>query len=191
MKRYFYLILLIFNVLYGCRFFSGTLPGDVVIASVGDKVLLRKELTGVFQSEINKTDSLNQAKAYIQRWIKHQLILKTAEEHLSAEQKDVQQELDEYRSSLLIHRYEQELMLQQLDTTVTDADIKNYYEKNPGQFLLDQNIVKAYYLEMPKNQARPDFLKRLMFTEDDRSINMLQNSTILMISGLIWVISAL
>ena len=167
-SRVFYIVLIL-SILSGCRFFNSLVPGDDVVASVGEKVLLRRELANIIQQGATKADSTNQAKTYVQRWVKHELMLSMAEENLMDDQKDVQRELDEYRTSLIIHRYQQQLINQKLDTVITDSDIRQYYDKHPEQFLLDMNIVKAEYIEMPKNLAKPDLLKRLMVATDDKS----------------------
>ena len=96
-------------------------------------------------------------------------MLKMAEENLAEDQKDVQRELDEYRSSLIIHRYQQQLIDQKLDTVIAPGDILKFYNTNPEKFTLDQNIVKAIYLEVPKKDAKLDQLKHWMTASDDKS----------------------
>ena len=169
MKRYFYLIILIFSFLSGCTYFSKSSSGDGVIAKVGDKLLLRRELSTALRGGITKADSINQAKDYVQRWVKQELMLSLAEENLSDDQKDVQRELDEYRTSLIIHRYQQQLISQKLDTVVTSSDIRQFYDLHPERFILEQHIVKAIYIEVPKNVTKVDLLKRWMSTLDDKS----------------------
>ena len=169
MKRDFYLIILIFSFLSGCTYFSKSSPGDGVVAKVGNKLLLRRELSSALRGGITKTDSVNQAKDYINRWVKQELMLLMAEENLSEDQKDVQRELDEYRTSLIIHRYQQKLISQNLDTVLTDSDIRQFYDLHPEKFILEQHIVKAIYIEVPKNVAKVDQLKRWMSTLDDKS----------------------
>ena len=169
MRKYIYYSLFIFSLLSGCGYFSGTTPGDFVIAKVGDKTLLRKELAAVLPAGITKPDSISQAKFYIQRWLRQELMLKMAEENLAEEQKDVQRELDEYRTSLIIHRYQQQLINQKLDTAIAAGDILRFYNDHPEKFTLDQNIVKAIYLEVPKKEAKIDQLKHWMTASDDKS----------------------
>jgi hypothetical protein len=169
MKRDFYLIVLMLSLLSGCKYFSNSSSGDVVVANVGDKMLLRHELAAALQGGITKADSVNQAKDYIQRWVKQELMLQMAEENLAEDQKDVQHELDEYRSSLIIHRYLQQLIAQKLDTVVTAENIRQFYDTHPERFILEQHIVKAIYIEVPKNLAKVDQLKRWMNSLDDRS----------------------
>jgi hypothetical protein len=169
MGRYFYFIVFIMSVLSGCAYFQDSSPGNVVIARVGSKSLLRKELVAAIPADMTKADSTNQAKDYIQRWVRQELMLNMAEENLTDDQKDVQRELDEYRTSLIIHRYQQQLINQKLDTVITDDDIRQFYDLNPGKFILDQNIVKAIYIEVPKKLSKADQLKRWMSASDDGS----------------------
>jgi hypothetical protein len=169
MRRDLYFIPLILSFLSGCTFFSNSSPGDGVIATVGDKSLLRRELISALPGGITKADSVSQAKDYIQRWVRAELMFLMAEENLSDDQKDVQRELDEYRSSLIIHRYKQQLINQKLDTALSETDIRQYYDRNPEKFILAQNIVKAVYIEVPKSEAKTDQLKQWMNASDDKS----------------------
>jgi hypothetical protein len=169
MRRYLYFIPLILSILSGCALFPNSSPGDGVIATVGEKSLLRRELVSALPGGITKADSISQAKDYIQRWVRAELMLVMAEENLSDDQKDVQRELDEYRSSLIIHRYKQQLINQKLDTALSESDIRQYYDGNPEKFILSQNIVKAVYLEVPKSEAKADQLKLWMNASDDKS----------------------
>lgn len=169
MRNYFYFSLFIFSLLSGCGHFSGKSSGDFVIAQVGDKTLLRKELASSLPVGITKPDSINQSKFYIQRWLRKELMLKMAEENLADEQKDVQHELDEYRTSLIIHRYQQQIINQKLDTVIAAGDILKFYNDHPEKFTLDQNIVKAIYLEVPKKGANLDQLRHWMTASDDNS----------------------
>jgi hypothetical protein len=53
----------------------------------------------------------------------------------------------------MIFNYEKELVQQKLDTLVSDSAVKNYYDKNPNEFLLKENIVKVWYVKLPVNSA--------------------------------------
>ena len=169
MRKYYFFSIFILSLLYSCAYFPSSTPGNKVVAKVGDKLLLRKELAAVLPRGITKPDSVNQSKFYIQRWIRQELMLKMAEENLTDEQKDVQRELDEYRTSLIIHRYQQQLINQKLDTVIAESDIRQFFDSHPEKFILDQNIVKAIYIEVPKKEAKLDQLRQWMSATDDKS----------------------
>ena len=174
MKRIYYLICLVVIVLGSCKLHKSE-HADEVVAEVGDKALMRKDLFSVLPKGMTQLDSMAQSKDFIQRWIKQELMLSMAEKNLTSEQKDFNRELEEYRSSLIIHKYQQQLLGQKLDTTLTEKDIRQFYDEHPEQFILEQNIVKAIYVEFPKNLARPDQIKKWMMATDDKSRTELES----------------
>jgi hypothetical protein len=98
-----------------------------------------------------------------------------AEENLDEDQRDLSKEIEEYSNALLIHRYQQQLLTQKMDTTLSDADIRNYFEVHPEKFILDFNIVKAVYLEIPKSVAKIDQIKSWMSENSQRSMSELES----------------
>ena len=99
---------------------------------------------------MSKDDSIVIVRNYINDWIKKQLLLNKAELNLSEEIKDIEKEIEDYRSSLLIFKYKQELIKQKLDTLVTDEEIEEYYNEYSGNFVLNHNIVKVLFLKISK-----------------------------------------
>ena len=99
-------------------------------------------------------------KNYIENWTKQMAVLAKAEQNLSEEQKDVSDELNEYRNSLIVYKYEQELIRQQLDTAITEEEIEKYYNEHPQNFELKENIVKAFYLKVSKDAPKLDDVKK-------------------------------
>jgi len=152
----FLLILLIFSA---CQ--STGPVNDQVIASVGTKKLYLSDISAVIPEETGREDSIIMADDYIKKWIKRELMIKKAEENLTAEQKDVTRELEEYRNSLIIYRYKNELIAQKMDTTVSDSQILDYYSNNTDNFRLKKNIVKAIFLKIPSEFADPEELRQL------------------------------
>lgn len=168
MRRSFYLICAMFILLGSCKFSKSERDVEV-IAKVGNKLLMRRDLSSVLPKGMTQSDSIAQSKDFIQRWIKQELMLIMAEKNLTSEQKDFQRELDEYRTSLIIHKYQQQLLSQKLDTALTENDVRQFYDTHPEQFILEQNIVKAVYVEVPKEFAKPDQIKKWMVSADDKS----------------------
>jgi hypothetical protein len=119
------------------------------LAQVFEKNLYPSDTRDIFPSNISRKDSILILHNYVDKWVKKQLILQKAELNLTEEQKDVRQQIEEYRSSLLIYKYEQNLILQKLDTLISDEEIEAYYTENPSNFNLDRHIVKALFIKLP------------------------------------------
>jgi hypothetical protein len=99
-------------------------------------------------------------KKFIDSWIRESLVIQKAENNLSDEQKDVQQQLDNYRNSLITYAYEKELVKQKLDTVVTAKEIEEYFNNNQNDFELRDNIIKVIYVKVNKKAPGIDKLKK-------------------------------
>jgi len=157
-----------------CRYLKGN-SSDEYVAKVDNNTFLLKDLKSQLPAGMTKPDSLARVNDILTRWVKKELLLKMAEENLDENQKDLSREMEEYRNSILIHRYQQQLLNQKLDTVLTEADIRHYFDIHPEKFKLDINIVKAVYVEIPKNVARTDQIKRWMSENSARSMSELES----------------
>lgn len=122
----------------------------VPIAKVFDKYLYLSDIKHIFHDKMSKEDSISQAQAFIDSWIKNQLLLNKAELNLAPDQLDINLQIEAYRSSLLIYKYEDQMIKSKADTIVKDEEIENYYNQNLASFMLDDDIVKAVFIKLPK-----------------------------------------
>jgi hypothetical protein len=136
-------------LLVSCNLFEEKIEENAV-ARVKNKFLFDSQLKEVIPFDASREDSLLIANNYIQKWIKENLILEKAELNLKSEQKNFSKQLEDYRNTLVIYTYEEELINQRLDTNVSIYEIKSYYEQNPHNFELKDDIVKVRYLKVAK-----------------------------------------
>jgi hypothetical protein len=100
--------------------------------------------------------------AYINNWVRQELLLKQAEDNLDESNRDFSKQIEQYRNSLIIYSYESELVKQKLDTVVAMSEIEEYYQKNQNNFHLRENIVLASYVIIGKNSPLATKLKSLL-----------------------------
>ncbi len=170
---YFIPIVGVVFYLFGCT--QGEKSDDKIVAEVGTKKLYFSEVSAVIPNNLESEDSMVMADDYIRKWVRQELILQKAEENLSSELKNVSRELEEYRNSLIIFKYKNELMAQRMDTTVSDAEILNYYTENAENFKLNRTIIKAVFLKIPADFANPAFLKELTSDNSAPGINEIRD----------------
>jgi hypothetical protein len=130
------------------------------IARVFDMYLYPSDIEGIVPPGTNSSDSILLVQSYIENWMRQSVILKQASDNVELDKDLLEQQLETYRQSLIIYSYEQKLIAQNLDTTVTSAQIKKYYDDNKGNFELKQSIIKASYVIIPKNALRIENAKR-------------------------------
>src|SRR6056297_978575 len=145
------------------------------IAKIHDNYLYLSDIREIIPNNKTEEDSLLIAKNYINNWIKKQLLLKKAELNLPEGMKNVEKEIEDYRSSLLIYRYQQQLIDQKLDTVVDESEMRNYYEENKSNFILDQVLVKATYIKLPINSPNIDNVKKWYKSDDEEHFSRLED----------------
>lgn len=141
-----------------------------VVARVGDHKLHRSQLEAYIPAGVSAQDSAALAQRFILSWAEDLLMLDMAEEQLSKEEKDVQQELEEYRRTLLKYRYQELYINQRLDTLVTDEEMTRFYQENPAKFRLERPLVKARYMIIPADSRSLKSLRKKMSSDDDAEV---------------------
>lgn len=129
---------------------------DKAVARVFDRILYASEVNAKVPNGLTLEDSTRLAEAYISRWMQQTVWLSQAEKHLPEEQKNVEQQLEDYRRSLIVYAYERELVRQKLDTIVSKEEVEEYYRENNNDFELKDYIVKVFYLKLEKNSPQLD-----------------------------------
>ncbi len=131
--------------------------GDPVVARAYDRSLYWSDLRQVIPLEAKAADSAAMAQRYIDSWLHEQVVLHRAEENLTADQlRSFDARIEDYRRSLLTYTYEDALVAQKLDTTVTDEELRRYYDAHGKDFLLKDNIVRARWFKLHDADTRTE-----------------------------------
>ncbi|OQY01782.1 MAG: hypothetical protein B6I20_07410 [Bacteroidetes bacterium 4572_117] len=141
-----------------------------MVARVQNKYLYKKDIADIVPKGLSYEDSINMVKNYIDMWVKKQAIMKTAELNLIEEQKDVSQELEDYRMTLLISRYKQLFLEQNLDTLITQKQIEDYYNAHPEVFRIYQPAVIALYIKILRTAPNIEVVKNKYRSARERDI---------------------
>jgi hypothetical protein len=135
----------------------------VAVASARDAVLYLDQIPHLVQPGTSESDSIAIIQNYINKWAKKELLLQKAEDNLSPELKDeIDRQLEETRSNLVIYQYQRQMMLERMDTVVTDSELESYYMSNLQSFLLSTSIVKALFIKLPLETPNPDRIRKLV-----------------------------
>ncbi len=172
MKKYFFFILLVF-------FASCKKPehgkNDSVAISVNSKSLSYSDLSLILPKTYTQEDSLRIVNNYIDKWIKTQLLLEHANMNLTEEQKNVKRQIEDYKNSLLIYKYQQQYISQKLDTFVNYTEIKKYYEKHHDDFILNEHLIKGIFIKILLEAPHQDTIRSLCFSKKVEDIKQLES----------------
>ena len=89
-------------------------------------------------------DSAKLVEAYIDSWIRKQLLIQEASRKIDINEAEVERKVLDYRYSIIAYEYQNYYIKQNLDTAVSNAEIEKYYKDNIDNFILKQNIVQAH-----------------------------------------------
>jgi hypothetical protein len=149
-------------------------PGDRTVARAYGAWLLQSELSGIVPEDASPSDSIAIINSYINNWIRNQLLLHQAEKNLTSGQKDFSKQLNDYRNSLVIYKYESELVRQNLDSLISVDELEAYYESNTDNFVLKEDIVQFVYLKVSEDVQQIEDIRRLLnkgFAENQDSVS--------------------
>ncbi|OWY20711.1 hypothetical protein C7N43_00500 [Sphingobacteriales bacterium UPWRP_1] len=147
----------------GCRFFSKrSSNGDVPVARVQNTYLYRSQLQGLVNPGTPPQDSAATVNNYINNWVRRQAMLLNAGNEITATMPNLEQQLQDYRESLLLHAFEQQLLQQNPDTLIDPAETETYYQQNKDNFVLGTNVVKVAYVITGNKAEKQDSVKLLL-----------------------------
>jgi hypothetical protein len=159
---------------YSCSEDIQTNNGNFLLARVYNKSLYIKDLEGMFPPGTSAYDSSLITNAYTQRWVREAVLLYEAENNLPKDL-NIDRLVRDYRSSLVRNNYEQVLLEQLMETEISKEELANFYDKNKIQYQLDNPIVKANVMVVPKIISVRDSLKYLWKNATDVNLARLKS----------------
>ncbi len=147
MKSSFAYILLILT-LVSCGYFTEETQKDA-IARVNNEYLYSSDLQGLVSEGTSKEDSIQIVNGFITRWATQHLLINKALVNLSQDKQDNFQELvQEYKNDLYTEAYKNQIVLNQIDSTVSMAELKEFYDANRDNFKLNDQLLKVRYIQL-------------------------------------------
>jgi hypothetical protein len=149
--------------------------GEQPLARVNNAFLYKSDVKHLVPLNTSPADSAIIIQRFVDTWTKQQVFLQEALQNLSPEKMNFEKQINEYRNSLIIFSYENQLVKEQLDTAVTEKQLADFYEKNKSDFRLRENIVKANYVKLPLNAPDQNQFRRLFRSNDPDEAGLLED----------------
>ncbi len=143
-------------ILVSCDYFQPT-ESAVHIARVNDNYLTKSELDQAMPKNLVDEDSVIFAHNYINRWATRQLLLDGARLNLPQEKlEEYDAMVKDYQEELYAEAYKDLLVIEKMDTTITDREIEAYFENNSSNFTLKEDLIKLRYVQLAKDYGETD-----------------------------------
>lgn len=145
------------------------------LASVGDMTLYYDQIPGKIQPGTSTADSTTIVQNYINNWARRELLFLKAEDNLSDDlKKEIENQLHDTRANLFIYQYQRQMLLEKMDTAITEEEMQSYYATNEKKFTLSSNIVKALFIKLPLEVPNIDKIRVLSRSSVQKDLQQLE-----------------
>jgi hypothetical protein len=148
MNKLFLVISVIF-IIAGCSDRNNQAK-QIPVARAGNVTLYYDEIPVHITENYTEADSSVMIHNYINKWAKQELLFQKAMENLPPELiDDINRQIEDTRINLVVHEYQRIMMLQKMDTIISEEELRSHYDTNEKSFILRSNIVKALFIKLP------------------------------------------
>jgi len=145
-----------------------------VLAKVYNKQLFAEDLEGILPESYKPEDSTMIYNAYIENWLRDAVLMHEAEQKIS-KNIDIDQLVKDYRSTLILHNYEEIIVKSQLDSVISPQELQSFYENNKDNYHLKIPLVRARFMKIPINSNEIEFVEKWIASEDmDDKVNLIE-----------------
>lgn len=142
------------------------------IVSINGYCLDKEELKSVTQY-YNKQDSERIAQSYIREWVIQQKLYEQAEKSISIDKAELEKSLTEFKQQYVISQYLKFYIQENLDTSVSDSEMFQYYQQHKNSFKLTSNIIQIYYVKLNDNEEDIADFKKMLLSSNTKNKSQL------------------
>lgn len=138
-----------------------------IIAIVNTEKLFKEDIKAILPDNVSKQDSAVIVNSFVKDWAVKRLFLDQAKKNSSLEAvNEIDELVKDYKESLLINSYKEQLVKQRLDTLINEEEIDSFYKINKENFKLNEELVKIRYLHISEDiNDKKEILE--LFKSDD------------------------
>lgn len=126
------------------------IENDRLMAKVFNKSLFQSELDELVAGVTSAEDSAQIVNAYIEKWARSSVMMHEAEKYVPNDL-NIDELVRNYRGSLIEYNYQKILVELNLDSTINETQLNEYYQRNKEQYKLKQPIVKCHFIKVSKS----------------------------------------
>jgi hypothetical protein len=156
-------VVLLFLVFTSCSYFKPEKEPQAV-ARVGESYLFKSDLEDLVLDGTSKEDSISIVRNFIDRWATQKLLIKAAEINIDkAQQVEFDKLIQQYKVDLYTKAYLEEIVKREVDTVVSEVEIKSYYNENKENFRTNGSLIQLRYINLPIDHPKFDLIKNRFF----------------------------
>lgn len=144
------------------------------LVKVNDKSLMREDIERLIPKGLSPEDSLIRAESLVKKRIIEMLTDDVAYKNMGDEKAEIDKLVNEYRRSLVRHRYQERLVNDRISATIRESDQIAYYEANKEQFILNENLIKGLFLKVPLSAPGLDNIRQWYVSRSEEALEKIE-----------------
>ena len=145
-----------------------------VLAQAYNKKLYASDLEGILPQGYKLEDSLLTYNAFVENWLRDAVLMHEAEQKI-AQNVDIDKLVKDYRSTLILHNYEEVIVQTQLDSVITEQELNQFYDKNKANYHLKDPLVRLSFIKIPLNAGEIDQIDAWWQSEEENDrLNLIE-----------------
>lgn len=132
--------------------------------------LLKSDIIQLLPENYTEEDSLRIVDGYVKNWMLNTALYENALNNISEKRQEQLDELvDRYKIELYTQEYLKELTIQNLDTSISKASVKQYYTDKNEEFRLNEDLMQLLYVKVDPVYGDLSELKKMLTKRDSIS----------------------
>jgi hypothetical protein len=153
---------------------SGATSDDrISLAKVGSEVIYLDEAVQGMPQGLSAKDSSAYIQQFLKNRVKELLLYDKAVKNLP-QGKDIDELVENYRRSLVIYAYQQQVLNEKMQNDITDTEIQVFYENNRDRFIAGHDLIKGIFIKIPKSAPDLSKLKRLYKNSSNEAFSQIE-----------------
>jgi hypothetical protein len=154
---------LLFLIACSCNYFKPEKKPESV-ARVGKNYLYKSDIATLVPAGTSKEDSVLLVRDFIDRWASQKLLIDAAERNLSEnKKKEFNALIKQYKVDLYTKAYIEEVVKSTVDTTVSQEELKKYYDENKENFKTNGTLVRLRFVNLSKDNPHYETIRSKFF----------------------------
>lgn len=147
------------------------------MAEYKGQVLYREDLESVVPQGISTSDSLDYINSYIKNWVEEALLYEKARNNIEKND-EINNLVEQYRRSLIVYQYQQQLLNNKVDTSVSDEEVMAYYKAHFAQLILEESLIKGLFLKLPVDAPKISQVREWYCNPTPKNLKLLEKYTL-------------
>ena len=122
--------------------------GKTPLVQVGNHFLYREDMAQSLPYGLSGADSVEFVREFVRKWLKEQVLYEKAEHNVRGDER-IERMVADYRRTLVLNRYERELLSQEMAGELSEEELQRYYAENKQLFILEEPVIRGVFIKAP------------------------------------------